>query len=81
MLWADKSKVHFHMQQHFWHCGIKQQQIFYTENSWNEISVNNKKIILSGEGLPIFFSKDSANFILIIKNKINLKYFLQTFHH
>ena len=80
LLWVDKSKVHFHMQQHFWHCGMKQQQICFTQNSWKEISVNDKKIILSGEGLPIFSSNDSMNFILIIKNKIKLKEFLQTFH-
>ena len=80
LLWADKSKVHFHMQQHFWHCGMKQQQICFTQNSWKEISANDKKIILSGEDLPIFSSNDSSNFILIIKNKIKLKEFLQTFH-
>ena len=80
LLWADKSKVHFHMQQHFWHCGMKQQQICYTDNSWKKILIKDKKIILSGEGLPIFSSNDSSNFILIIKNKIKLKEFLQTFH-
>jgi competence protein ComEC len=80
MLWADKSKVHFHLQQHFWHCGMKQQQICYTENSWKKILANEKKFILTGEGLPIFSSTDTTNFILIIKNKINLKELLKTFH-
>ncbi len=80
ILWADKSKVHFHMQQHFWHCGMQQQKICYTENSWKKISFNGKKIILSGNGLPTFSSNDSANFILIIKNIIQLKEILKSVH-
>lgn len=76
-LWLDQSKVHFHMQQHFWHCGIKQQQICYTENTWKKILINDKQIILSGEGLPTFSSNDSENLILIIKNKIQLKEILK----
>ena len=79
-LWVDKSKVHFHMQQHFWHCGMQQQQLIFTDTIWKQILVNDKKIILSGKGLPIFSSNDSANCILIIKNKIQLSKILKSVH-
>jgi len=80
VLWANKSKVHFHMQQHFWHCGMQQQQLIFTDTIWKQILVNDKKIILTGIGLPDIFKHDSMVDILIIKNKIKLKEVLAQIH-
>jgi hypothetical protein len=72
MLWNDKNKVRFHMQQHFWHSGMVQQQIIFTDTIWKQFLIRNKKIVLSGNGLPVLSNQDATVDILIIKNKVKL---------
>jgi len=72
-LWNDRSKVRFHMQQHFWHSGSKYQKIIYTDTLWRLLTGAEKKIIITGNGLPFLQPTDTAISVLIIKNKIRLK--------
>ncbi len=45
----DKQKFRFHVQQHVWQKGITQLDTLYAENNWHELSLGNKRIVVSGK--------------------------------
>ncbi len=46
-LWTDKEKIKFHMQQHWWKADVKQQQIIFSDSSWNELRINKHLFAIS----------------------------------
>ncbi|MCE2786530.1 MAG: ComEC/Rec2 family competence protein [Bacteroidota bacterium] len=47
LLWKDKEKIKFHMQQHWWKSDIKKQQIIFSDSGWKEIYMSNHTFTIS----------------------------------
>ncbi|MEI6507469.1 MAG: ComEC/Rec2 family competence protein [Bacteroidota bacterium] len=73
----DESKFHFHLQQHLWHCGIKQPEIKLLNNDWQKIIFGEKNIYVSGKDLPQFAIHEKQIDVLVIRDKMNLKNLLE----
>jgi energy-coupling factor transporter transmembrane protein EcfT len=48
-LYADKDKMRFHLQQHFWNHGIKTEQVLSNLSQTHLIEVSGKHILLGGD--------------------------------
>lgn len=68
-LFANKSKMKFHLQQHSWKSGIDRQQELFTDSSWKTIILPGYTCVLSGHSLPQKY--DIAVDLLLIKNKVD----------
>jgi competence protein ComEC len=69
-LLADQSKVKFHLQQHYWTSGIKDQDtMFCDKENWKKISFYNHQILITGSS-PVTQPMECD--LLIVKNDINV---------
>jgi competence protein ComEC len=57
-LLTDKQKFRFHVQQHVWHRGITQLDTIYAADDWHELTLGDKRIVVSGKHKAIINSPD-----------------------
>ena len=57
-LLTDKQKFRFHLQQHVWHRGITQLDTIHAADDWHELTLGDKRIVVSGKHKAIINSPD-----------------------
>ncbi len=69
LLWNDRDKIKFHLQQHIWKSGITGNHVVYTNGNWKTLNWMGKKIVVTGKTKPAV--EEINPDMLVVTNRLN----------